>query len=138
VLREQALAQRETKEQQAMEPVQANHQHTSTTFPNVEVEDDQTNDPRARSGLPVILKDEDRLPAANTRQQQQTEMLTQDCMFQMMEISDFKAPFTPAQAALRKFFLQFQCNFAYAILDEDTGNLLEYCHLIKHPKYRNT
>ncbi len=45
VLREQALAQRVTKEQQAVEPVQANHhQHTSTTFPNFEVEDNQTND----------------------------------------------------------------------------------------------
>jgi hypothetical protein len=71
-LREQALAQRVTKEQQTMEPVQANHQHTSTTFPNFEVEDDQTNDPWARSGLPVISQDEDRLPAANTRQQWQT------------------------------------------------------------------
>ena len=40
VLREQALAQRVTKEQQAVEPAQANHQHTVTTFPNFEVEDD--------------------------------------------------------------------------------------------------
>ncbi len=138
VLREQALAQRVTEEQQVVEPVQANHQHTSTTFPNFEVEDDQSNDPRARSRPPVTSQDEDILPAANTRQQRQTQTLTQDYMFQMMEIPGYKAPFTPAQAALRKYPLLFLCKFAYAILDKDTGNLLEYHHLIKHPKYKTT
>jgi hypothetical protein len=59
-------------------------------------------------------------------------------MFQMMEIPGYKAPFTPAQAAVHKYPLQFLCNFAYTILDKDTGNLLEYRHLIKHPKYRTT
>jgi hypothetical protein len=59
-------------------------------------------------------------------------------MFQMMEIPGYKAPFTPAQAAACKYPLQFLCDFAYAILDKDTGNLLEYHHLIKHPKYRTT
>ncbi len=59
-------------------------------------------------------------------------------MFQMIEILGYKAPFTPAQAAARKYPLQFLCNFAYAIFDKDTGNLLEYRHLIKHPKYRTT
>ena len=59
-------------------------------------------------------------------------------MFYMMEIPGYKAPFTPAQAAARKFPLQFLCNFAYAVLDDDTGDLLEYHHLIKHPKYRDT
>jgi hypothetical protein len=138
VLREQALAQRVAKEHQTGEPVQANHQHTSTTFPSFKVEDNQANDPRATSGPPVILQDEDSPLAANTRQQQQTRTLTQDYMFQMMEIPGYKAPFTPAQAAACKYPLQFLCNFAYAILDKDTGNLLEYRHLIKHPKYRNT
>jgi hypothetical protein len=71
VLREQVLAQRMAKEQQAVEPVQANHQHTSTTFPNFEVEDNQANDPWATNGPPVISQDEDSTPAANTKQQQQ-------------------------------------------------------------------
>ena len=62
----------------------------------------------------------------------------QDYMFQMMEIPGYKAPFTPAQAAAHKYPLQFLCNFAYAILDKDTGDLLEYRHLIKHPKYRKS
>jgi hypothetical protein len=72
VLREQALAQRVAEEQQAVEPIQANHQHTSTTFPNFEVEDNQANDPQATSGPPVISRDEDSPPSANTRQQRQT------------------------------------------------------------------
>jgi hypothetical protein len=59
-------------------------------------------------------------------------MLMQDYMFQMIEKPGYKAPFTPAQAAAHKYPLQLLCNFAYIILDEDTGNLLEYRHLIKH------
>ena len=55
-----------------------------------------------------------------------------------MEIPGHQAPFTPAQAALRKYPLQFLCDFAYAVLDDDTGDLLEYRHLIKHPKYKDT
>ncbi len=62
----------------------------------------------------------------------------QDYMFHMMEIPGHREPFTPAQAALRKYPLQFLRDFANAILDKDTGDLLECCHLIKHPKYRNT
>ncbi len=56
----------------------------------------------------------------------------------MMEIPGYKAPFTPQQAASQTFPLQFLCDFAYAVLDNDTGNLLEYRHLIKHPKYKDT
>ncbi len=46
-------------------------------------------------------------------------------------------PFKPQQAASRKFPLQFLCNFAYAVLDDETGDLLEYRHLLKHPKYKD-
>jgi hypothetical protein len=56
----------------------------------------------------------------------------------MMEIPGHAAPFTPAQAAVRKYPLQFLCDFAYTVLDDDTGDLLEYRHLLKHPKYRET
>ena len=56
----------------------------------------------------------------------------------MMEIPGYTTPFTPQQAALQTFPLQFLCDLAYAVLNNDTGNLLEYCHLIKHPKYKDT
>ncbi len=77
-------------------------------------------------------------PAANTQQQCQIRTLTQDYMLHMMEIPDYEAPFTPRPSASWTFPLQFLCDFAHAVLDEDTGNLLEYRHLIKHPKYKET
>ena len=36
----------------------------------------------------------------------------------------------------RKYPLQFLHEYANAVLDAETGELLEYRHLIKHPKYR--
>ena len=56
----------------------------------------------------------------------------------MEEIPGYTAPFSPRQAASRTFPLQFLCDLAYAVLDDDTGDLLEYRHLIKHPKYKDT
>ena len=32
---------------------------------------------------------------------------------------------------------QFLCDLAYAVLDNETGDLLEYRHLMKHPKYKD-
>ncbi len=140
VLRAEALAQRVAEEQQAAEPVQASPRHTPTAFPTFEVEDSQDNNPSASSGPPIMSQDEDSLPSANTHQQRQIRTLMQDYMFHTMKVPGYKAPFTPAQAALRKYPLQFLVDFAYAILDKDTGDLLEYRHhhLIKHTKYKNT
>ena len=42
----------------------------------------------------------------------------------------------PRAAASRKYPIQMLCDLAGAVLDEDTGDLLEYRHLVKHPKYR--
>ncbi len=61
----------------------------------------------------------------------------QEFMLQCMGISGYKAPFTARQVALRKYPLQFLCDLAYAVPDDETGNLLEYCHLMKHPKYKD-
>jgi hypothetical protein len=138
VLREQALAQRVAKKWQEAEPVQASYQHTLTPFLTFEVEDSQDNNPRAASRPPIISQIEDSPLSVNTRQQCQTQTLMQDYIFHMMEVPGYNAPFTPAQAASRKYPLQFLCNFANAILDEDTSDLLEYRPLIKHQKYRNT
>jgi hypothetical protein len=64
-------------------------------------------------------------------------MLMQDYMLHMIEIPGYTAPFTPAQASCCKYPLQFLCDFAYAVLNNDTGDLLEYHHLIKHPKHKD-
>jgi hypothetical protein len=54
-----------------------------------------------------------------------------------MEIPGSKVPFTAKQAASRKYTLQFLCDLAYAVLDNKTGDLLKYHHLMKPPKYKD-
>jgi len=54
-----------------------------------------------------------------------------------MDIPGITKPFTNQQAASHKYPLQFLCDFASAVLDEETGDLLEYRHLLKNPKYRD-
>ena len=44
---------------------------------------------------------------------------------------------TARQTAARKFSPQFFSDYVNAVLDEETGELLEYRHLIKHPKFKN-
>ena len=42
----------------------------------------------------------------------------------------------PKKSASRKYPLQLFCELTRAVLDEDTGDLLEYRHLVKHPKHK--
>jgi hypothetical protein len=58
-------------------------------------------------------------------------------MLQCMEIPGYKTPFTARQAASRHYPLQFLCNLAYSVLDDETGDLLKYQHLMKQPKYKD-
>ena len=71
------------------------------------------------------------------RQQQETRTLIQDFMLQCMEIPGYKATFTSRQAALKTYPLQYLCDLAYAVYDDEMGNFLEYRHLMKHPKYKD-
>ncbi len=88
---------------------------------------------------PVILQDEDdtihAYPVANTRQQRKVQTITQDYLFHMRDIPGLTKPFSNQQAASRKY--PFLCDFALAVLDDKTGDLLEYRHLLRHPKYRD-
>jgi hypothetical protein len=141
VLREQAQAQRVKEEQQLVATQQASPLNTPTVFPDLEVDLYPDTDSGREQGTPIISQDEDNYkshPAANTRQQRQIRTLTQDYMLHMMETPGYTAPFSPRQAASRTFPLQFLCDLAYSVLDDDTGDLLEYRHLIKHPKYKDT
>jgi hypothetical protein len=45
---------------------------------------------------------------------------------------------SPQQLAGRRFPMQFLCKVAGAVMDEETGDMLEYRHLIKRPKYQDT
>ncbi len=46
-------------------------------------------------------------------------------------------PFSNQQAASHKYPFQFLCDFASDVLNDKTGDLLEYHHLLRHPKYRD-
>ncbi len=102
-------------------------------YPNVDVGNLQ--------GTPVISQDEDDYkhspPASNTCQQRKIRTITQDYLFHIMDIAGLTKPFSNQQAAARKYPLQFLCDFVSAVLDDKTGNLLEYRHLLKHPKYKD-
>ena len=76
-------------------------------------------------------------PSSNTQQQREMQTLTQDFMLKCMEIPGYKAPFTAQQVASRQHPLKFLCDLAYAVLDDEAGDLLEYHHLMKHPKYND-
>ena len=45
--------------------------------------------------------------------------------------------FPSRSAASRRFPFKFLTNFEGSVLDGDTGELLEYWHLIKRPKYKD-
>jgi hypothetical protein len=51
-----------------------------------------------------------------------------------MEMS--QARISPRQAASRKYPMQLLCEMAGAVLDAETGDLLEYRHLIRRPHYQ--
>ena len=40
------------------------------------------------------------------------------------------------KAASRKYPLKLFCELAGTVLDEETGYLLEYCHIVKHPNQK--
>ncbi len=127
VLWEQAQAQR-VKEQQLAAEQQASPQNSSTSFPDFEVESYPDMDIGTLRGTPIISQDNEEdisHPAVNTQQQRQIRTLTQEYMLHMMEIPGYTTPFTPQQAALQTFPLQFLCDLACAVLDDDTSNLLE-------------
>ena len=58
-------------------------------------------------------------------------------MLHMIEQPGYKPPFTPQQATGCRYPLQFLCDLAHAVLDDETGDLLECRRLMKHPKYKD-
>jgi hypothetical protein len=138
VLRERAQTQRVINQKHQATTAQEPAQAQVTEHPTFKIEEpnDTTIPPQ---GIPQITQDEyDSPPSANTDQQQQeTRTLMQEFMLQCMEIPQYKAPFIARQATSRQYPLQFLCNLAYSVLDDKTGDLLEYQHLMKHPKYKD-
>ena len=53
---------------------------------------------------------------------------------QMADVSGSGGAITAKSAASRKFSMQFLYDYANAVLDGETGELVEYHHLIARPK----
>ena len=86
--------------------------------------------PKNSSGPNLIEDDADEPP--NFRQ---TRRSRREALLAAVEISG-NCP-TARQTAQRKYPITFLCDFAGSVLDADTGELLEYRHLIKHPKLKD-
>ena len=69
--------------------------------------------------------------------QAQTRKGNLEVVLQMQETQREKWITTAQQAVGRCYPLQFLCDYANAVLDGETGELLEYRHLIQCPKYKD-
>ena len=74
----------------------------------------------------------DDTPARNTRSQVKERTITQEAILACMNTYNYitSRSLTPANAARRSFPVEI----LNAVLDKDTGELLEMRHLLKNPK----
>ena len=75
-------------------------------------------------------------PAMRTRTKTAARTITQDILMHVAETTTRGNEISAKSAASRKYPLQFLCDYANAVLDDETGEMMEYRHLIKNPKYR--
>ena len=115
-------------------PQQIVHKSTSTI----------TTSRKRNSNVPVISQDNNRNDSIQfntradiTRQQARSCTLTQDFIYNAMEFPTSFTQVTPQQAARLQFPLQYLLDQASQVLDDKTGNLLEYHRLMRHPKYKD-
>ena len=99
------------------------------------------------TNTPVITQDEDdeedEPPVSDyTRKlrSQSTRTMTDEWLYNMMEFPGITTTvtnnITPRMAASRKYPMQFLCDYANAAIDNKTGEIMEYRHLLKDPKHR--
>ena len=86
--------------------------------------------PRVETVPPLELSYEESTPAQNTRSKAIT--ITQEAILRTIEITD--RGFNALQASRRRFNQETLA----AVLNEETGELMEYRHLVANPKYRDT
>ena len=72
-------------------------------------------------------------PEKNTRSKGRT--LTQEVMLSCIELTDTTN--SPIKLASQKFPMKFLCEIAGAVLDGETGEMMEYRHLRISPRYRD-
>jgi hypothetical protein len=83
----------------------------------------------------ITQEDTDDQPAYNTRSKRRTTpTITQEALLAAIQMTT-TAP-SPKEMTARKLPLQLLCEMAGSVLDSNTGDLLEYRHLIRRPEYQ--
>ena len=98
-------------------------------------DDEHTED--AEISVPMITQDEDdeqQQPINSRPRTRSTRSATDEFIYSMMELPGMMGV-TPRAAASRKFPMQFLCDYANAVIDGETGEIMEYRHLLKNPKH---
>jgi len=100
----------------------------------LEVEEQPTDTPPEHptnnNSIPMVSQDmeeeedEEEGPATRTRARASTRTITQEVLLQMADVSGSGSAITARSAASRKFPMQFLCDYANAVLDGETGELL--------------
>ena len=126
---EHATATRQHNQQSQAPPLEVE-------YPDEESEDDEDDEILAEVTAGGKVHTED-APANNTRSRAAVpRTITQEAIFATLEVSGASANISARSAASRKYPLQFLCDFAGAVLDGASGEMLEFRQLIKNPKYR--
>jgi hypothetical protein len=107
----------------------ADQSPTTQTGPNYISDNEDINDDNEE----IEIEEQ---PRYVTRQQLKwmNGSVTKDVMLTLLELNAWQP--SVQQLATRKFPMQFLCKFAGAIMDEETGDMLEYRHLVKIPRYQ--
>ena len=102
------------------------------------ITDDDDTMEAADCNIPTITQEEDdeqQQPINRRPRTRSTRSATDEFIYSMMELPGMMGV-TPRAAASRKFPMQFLCDYANAVIDGETGEIMEYRHLLKNPKHR--
>ena len=86
--------------------------------------------PRVDTSPPIEFEYMDTTPAENTRSTRQIRTITQETMLAAIDV--FQLTVTAKATSTRRYPKEMLA----AVLNEETGELMEYRHLIANPKYR--
>ena len=95
----------------------------------------QTLEKQQASPVPNIISQNKEEPAKKTHYQ--TRSVTQEAIMSIMDMSDAFMKLTARNICSRGFPIQFLVEYMNAVLDGETGELLEYWQLIQRPKYKD-
>ena len=75
-------------------------------------------------------------PARKTSSQSTSLSIMENFMLSCCQMSRTAYQIDLQKSPSQKYPLKLFCELAEAVLDEETGDLLEYCHLAKHPNHK--